>query len=121
MCALVTGVQTCALPIYVEHGRAPRIAASALDLVVVALLVGGAVVGLARLVAELPGGLVVVAHALLEFLDRAAQVLRSEEHPSELQSLMRISYAVFCLKKKQIRKAYIIHKALIIPQHNTQA
>src|SRR3546814_9703389 len=26
---------------------------------------------------------------------------RSEEHPSELQSLMRISYAVFCLKKKQ--------------------
>src|SRR3546814_8340024 len=26
--------------------------------------------------------------------------VRSEEHPSELQSLMRISYAVFCLKKK---------------------
>src|SRR3546814_9940178 len=29
---------------------------------------------------------------------------RSEEHTSELQSLMRISYAVFCLKKKQITK-----------------
>src|SRR3546814_10491425 len=28
-------------------------------------------------------------------------VIRSEEHTSELQSLMRISYAVFCLKKKQ--------------------
>src|SRR3546814_6884149 len=28
---------------------------------------------------------------------------RSEEHTSELQSLMRISYAVFCLKKKNIR------------------
>src|SRR3546814_9998574 len=28
------------------------------------------------------------------------QLLRSEEHTSELQSLMRISYAVFCLKKK---------------------
>src|SRR3546814_2810557 len=28
--------------------------------------------------------------------------VRSEEHPSELQSLMRISYAVFCLKKKNI-------------------
>src|SRR3546814_9231381 len=28
--------------------------------------------------------------------------LRSEEHKSELQSLMRISYAVFCLKKKNI-------------------
>src|SRR3546814_2596385 len=29
---------------------------------------------------------------------------RSEEHTSELQSLMRISYAVFCLKKKTIHK-----------------
>src|SRR3546814_9109346 len=28
-------------------------------------------------------------------------VIRSEEHTSELQSLMRISYAVFCLKKKK--------------------
>src|SRR3546814_2603113 len=31
-----------------------------------------------------------------------AGALRSEEHTSELQSLMRISYAVFCLKKKTI-------------------
>src|SRR3546814_3565245 len=30
------------------------------------------------------------------------RVVRSEEHTSELQSLMRISYAVFCLKKKKI-------------------
>src|SRR3546814_6057746 len=30
--------------------------------------------------------------------------LRSEEHTSELQSLMRISYAVFCLKNKQNKK-----------------
>src|SRR3546814_3460281 len=29
-------------------------------------------------------------------------IVRSEEHTSELQSLMRISYAVFCLKKKKI-------------------
>src|SRR3546814_4658593 len=35
-------------------------------------------------------------------LDQAyGVVLRSEEHTSELQSLMRISYAVFCLKKKK--------------------
>src|SRR3546814_4781196 len=33
-------------------------------------------------------------------VDAAAAVKRSEEHTSELQSLMRISYAVFCLKKK---------------------
>src|SRR3546814_4595974 len=31
-------------------------------------------------------------------------ILRSEEHTSELQSLMRISYAVFCLKKKKNKK-----------------
>src|SRR3546814_5397074 len=31
---------------------------------------------------------------------RDSEYLRSEEHTSELQSLMRISYAVFCLKKK---------------------
>src|SRR3546814_7093820 len=30
-------------------------------------------------------------------------ILRSEEHTSELQSLMRISYAVFCLKKKKLK------------------
>src|SRR3546814_2682847 len=33
--------------------------------------------------------------------DNAAEFLRSEEHTSELQSLMRISYAVFCLKKNK--------------------
>src|SRR3546814_3985889 len=33
--------------------------------------------------------------------ERGFQLERSEEHTSELQSLMRISYAVFCLKKKQ--------------------
>src|SRR3546814_9775477 len=32
--------------------------------------------------------------------DEPPEQCRSEEHPSELQSLMRISYAVFCLKKK---------------------
>src|SRR3546814_10316999 len=32
--------------------------------------------------------------------DQAYSIIRSEEHTSELQSLMRISYAVFCLKKK---------------------
>src|SRR3546814_4291069 len=41
-------------------------------------------------------------------LDRA--VLRSEEHTSELQSLMRISYAVFCLKKKNITDSCILSK-----------
>src|SRR3546814_10114547 len=40
--------------------------------------------------------------------ERFAQVLeRSEEHTSELQSLMRISYAGFCLKKKKIKDLHI--------------
>src|SRR3546814_6825708 len=38
---------------------------------------------------------------LMESAERVEQGVRSEEHTSELQSLMRISYAVFCLKKKQ--------------------
>src|SRR3546814_8284287 len=37
---------------------------------------------------------------------RLADNDRSEEHTSELQSLMRISYAVFCLKKKKDNKEY---------------
>src|SRR3546814_4944592 len=45
---------------------------------------------LAALLADLP----------VELIERG---IRSEEHTSELQSLMRISYAVFCLKKQQRR------------------
>src|SRR3546814_7127643 len=37
--------------------------------------------------------------------DLARRIRRSEEHTSELQSLMRISYAVFCLKKKKLHTA----------------
>src|SRR3546814_5451105 len=40
-------------------------------------------------------------HAMLD-----RQYRRSEEHTSELQSLMRISYAVFCLKKKKTKLHY---------------
>src|SRR3546814_2696473 len=39
--------------------------------------------------------------AYLAGLVRSPETARSEEHTSELQSLMRISYAVFCLKKKK--------------------
>src|SRR3546814_2925038 len=43
---------------------------------------------------------------------------RSEEHTSELQSLMRISYAVFCLKKKKKRNIYKNHKTYRIHKMN---
>src|SRR3546814_9277593 len=42
-------------------------------------------------------------HAIRAALE-GERVSRSEEHTSELQSLMRISYAVFCLKKKKENK-----------------
>src|SRR3546814_10860222 len=48
-------------------------------------------------------------HAVRPVVLRSAAV-RSEEHTSELQSLMRISYAVFCLKKKT-KKQRNIHDA----------
>src|SRR3546814_9771894 len=41
-----------------------------------------------------------IAGAGLDVFEHEPAVDRSEEHTSELQSLMRISYAVFCLKKK---------------------
>src|SRR3546814_1125966 len=41
------------------------------------------------------------AEETLPLRDAFAVLFRSEEHTSELQSLMRISYAVFCLKKKK--------------------
>src|SRR3546814_6735978 len=60
-----------------------------------------------RLSQTVIAGLVPAIHASnrlltsLERLGAAAEWARSEEHTSELQSLMRISYAVFCLKKKK--------------------
>src|SRR3546814_2639662 len=45
------------------------------------------------------------SHAVWMTVDqRGFEICRSEEHTSELQSLMRISYAVFCLKKKTKQK-----------------
>src|SRR3546814_8313325 len=50
----------------------------------------------------------------------AVQRLRSEEHTSELQSLMRISYAVFCLKKKKLNPKTTKNKSTTITSiHHT--
>src|SRR3546814_2340741 len=58
--------------------------------------------------------LLVVNSSEIDFVASSQDLadLRSEEHTSELQSLMRISYAVFCLKKKnntQDKKKYNHH------------
>src|SRR3546814_3862433 len=54
----------------------------------------------ARLEADRALGLGEKARDIVELMD-ALEADRSEEHTSELQSLMRISYAVFCLKKQK--------------------
>src|SRR3546814_1693386 len=59
---------------------------------VLGAIIGGFLMGAVELLA---GGF--ISTSLID----VASYLRSEEHTSELQSLMRISYAVFCLKKKK--------------------
>src|SRR3546814_9616536 len=48
---------------------------------------------------------------------RLANLKRSDEHTSELQSLMRISYAVFCLKKKTTNTTTLILSHKINTEH----
>src|SRR3546814_1929967 len=60
-----------------------------------------------------PGGVQEGSH----YLCRGGKARRSEEHTSELQSLMRISYAVFCLKKKKKKKNKLLHH-YILNQHS---
>src|SRR3546814_3394557 len=52
-----------------------------------------------------------VAAAQLFEPDKTENLQRSEEHTSELQSLMRISYAVFCLTKKKKKQPSAAHKS----------
>src|SRR3546814_492099 len=67
---------------------------------------GGAVVSHVRLAPQSED-----IHAVRISAGSASLLLgRSEEHTSELQSLMRISYAVFCLKKKKIHELHNTHK-----------
>src|SRR3546814_1357392 len=108
-CALVTGVQTCALPICREGGAGWR------------ALCGAAQIRRICWVRCQWGGIDecpepdphragdIGRNRAVALLDESSdhhrygrmQDGRSEEHTSELQSLMRISYAVFCLKKKK--------------------
>src|SRR3546814_2249984 len=64
---------------------------------VVVQLVEGILQGVLQRIARLPQP----GHLAALGADRRQLEERSEEHTSELQSLMRISYAVFCLKKKK--------------------
>src|SRR3546814_2961310 len=91
ICALVTGVHTCALPISLAtSGKSllSTVSRTAINL------------PMKRTFLLLLALLLPAAAAAGTPHWNGEQVRRSEEHTSELQSLMRISYAVFCLKKK---------------------
>src|SRR3546814_5805609 len=79
----------------------PVIALSARDLdasvALSGLIVG--LIGIGSLFSNIPAALIIARYGERLSMIGAAAV-RSEEHTSELQSLMRISYAVFCLKQK---------------------
>src|SRR3546814_8700856 len=113
-CALVTGVQTCALPIYRDGSSKLPIVRSIFSLPSSNAKPSGVphAEQNGRLAngdeAYQSGARSHVTSARLTFLNAIEtppvarwHIRRSEEHTSELQSLMRISYAVFCLKKKK--------------------
>src|SRR3546814_1560048 len=96
-CALVTGVQTCALPISPEN-RTMSQPENPLD------TFRRTTAATVRAIAQRDDINVTYAPRGQGLVGKEVKVTlparRSEEHTSELQSLMRISYAVFCLKKK---------------------
>src|SRR3546814_981078 len=100
-CALVTGVQTCALPIY--RPILPTSSQIMPNILRTAPIAKRRTFKLNKSKRCRPypsRKQMSILTANLSLLDQAI-ILRSEEHTSELQSLMRISYAVFCLKKKK--------------------
>src|SRR3546814_4858913 len=103
-CALVTGVQTFALPIYLRFGdEASNVMASVSGLIdrateVMALRARKSK-GMSPATADLLSWIGDDLERLKALLEHPIEDDRSEEHTSELQSLMRSTYAVFCLKK----------------------
>src|SRR3546814_5430725 len=112
-CALVTGVQTCALPIFVildGFKHVARLIQQGFALVDQHAGGGDLLAAFAVHASALTSPLSIWNPARASSSQRACclssrvpLVARSEEHTSELQSLMPISYAVFCLNKKQTK------------------
>src|SRR3546814_4578861 len=101
-CALVTGVQTCALPILaLARSRAAQVRQ---QLATTKAERQSALMRVFQFVGDtsFDPGTVPIYDAAVSHPDPAGAFDRSEEHTSELQSLMRISYDVFCLQKKKV-------------------
>src|SRR3546814_10449015 len=123
-CALGTGVQTCALPISIPFAATDweRARNATTDSEWACWKSWNFMVTSVRLAKacddELTNCLTfyevaIMGRKILALI--VVKALRSEEHTSELQSLMRISYAVFCLKKQNNRRrhSYILKKIII--------
>src|SRR3546814_7243735 len=113
-CALVTGVQTCALPIWCVRRPAtsgPQAMISFSKRVIAAANCMKHASTASNESAKSPSGRGQVSCTAL------CGAHRSEEHTSELQSPMRISYAVFCLNKKNQTPYYNqLHTSLLTNQ-----
>src|SRR3546814_4259919 len=105
-CALVTGVQTCALPISLPESAATTKSPPE-KLKPPSRFASGAAISVPPYRTARPP---LARRRSSAPRPRTPRTLperkRSEEHTSELQSLMRISYAVFCLKKKNIQHTH---------------
>src|SRR3546814_10230639 len=79
---------------------------------------GGFVLAMVNIFKKKPSVPLIIAYAAFEGLFVGGiSAFRSEEHTSELQSLMRISYAVFCLKKKKNANQTYNYAVINIPYH----
>src|SRR3546814_9281688 len=107
-CALVTGVQTCALPIF-DVGEALHRLKHAFLVAEPGILdpaEGRHLDAVARHLPDVDRPDAQLSHEARDPVEAIGADARSEEHTSDLHSLMRISYAVFCLKHKTINKQY---------------
>src|SRR3546814_6259761 len=109
-CALVTGVQTCALPISLAGTSVNWRSGETIPYVSGVSATTSGLGGIGNGGNGLNGAIGSAQTEKLETgltlnlapnFEANGGLVRSEEHTSELQSLMRISYAVFCLKKKK--------------------
>src|SRR3546814_4374050 len=135
ICALVTGVQTCARPILTfgfkparrVHRQTAIFLRDALAHDLVAFTPLGQPHGFIldqfgnrEAVVSLDQAKIVERQARrVESLLPCARRARSDEHTSELQSLMRISYAVLCLKQKTQCRTYATHRPNASHHSNT--
>src|SRR3546814_1455683 len=108
-----------AVPAVLNALKSAGVAPKAIEAVTCGHAFGGMLTG-QRIVKEIGIGTVPVVNVDNACSGGATALHRSEEHTSELQSLMRISYAVFCLKKKNSQNSYYKCSHIILYSNNIE-